>query len=75
MNQFLSHEKIIEINQQINLEQEQIYLLKNQIKKLEKSIEDKKNLLLKNCLHEKIIDRTFQDEHTQYYCKVCGIEL
>jgi Pyruvate/2-oxoacid:ferredoxin oxidoreductase delta subunit len=75
MKYYLNHNEIIKLKNEINRDKENIKLLRLQIKKLEETIKCKETRLLNYCEHEKVIDRSYQDEHTQYYCKICGINL
>lgn len=75
MNHCMNQKEINKLKHEINEDYEQIKILKLQIKTINDSIKCKQNKLYNNCEHEKEIDRTYQDEHTQYICKKCGIHL
>ena len=52
-----------------------IHAMKNNIKEMENYINNIKELLKKNCDHNKIIDITAQNEHTEYVCSKCQQNL
>jgi hypothetical protein len=75
MSEYLSDDKIDQINTEINEAYTQIYKLEKSINEIKLLIKSKKNHLLKYCLHDKQIDRTVISEHTEFYCRKCGLDL
>lgn len=75
MRHYLSIDEINEINQEIIQESWKIVMLENEIIKMKKNIEDKKNYIYNYCHHNKQIDCSINGEHTEFYCNKCGMSL
>ena len=60
---------------EINNTFKKIYDMKNSIKDAEKYINMIKDLLKTHCDHNKIIDITTYNEHTEYICSKCQQNL
>ena len=75
MSNYLSDQEIETIKNEINKDYNYLRHLEIQVKKISTDIQNKKDFLVKNCRHNKLIDRTNSGEHTEYYCDRCGMDL
>ena len=71
----LTTEQLQFYNDLINNEYNKIYQLKHKIIEIETNIINIKKHLLDNCNHERVIDRSSINEHTEYICKKCNSSL
>ncbi len=72
---FLTLEQINQIKTNINCMYKLLYDLENQTKMIRQIIDNEKMILHKHCNHNKEIDRTSYNDHTEFYCSVCGVDL
>lgn len=49
--------------------------LESKISQHKKQIENYQNVLLDNCNHNRVPDRSCAYDHTTYYCDICGQDL
>lgn len=71
MSQYLDTNDIQNYLMEIDHTFKKIDAMKNSIKEMENYINNIKELLKKNCDHNKIIDITSYNERTQYVCSKC----
>ena len=63
----------VEINNEINNLKNKIQNYENEITDMKKRIICLENIKRQKCKHAKIIDRTFIEDRTTYYCEICNI--
>ena len=71
MTSKLSEKDIKYYNDTINDNNDKINKLKNEINILQKNNEIIKNIIINNCIHDKVIDYSAYNERTEYICNNC----
>jgi hypothetical protein len=71
----LTIKEINNIKNEIELTNSKIYKMQQEIKNLNKHLNNYYNILKNGCDHNKVINHTMTDERTQYYCTICDIDL
>lgn len=64
-------EKINECKKMVNFCDAEITYLENRLKEIKKIKKNCKSEIYNLCQHKWVIDRTYYDEHTSYYCCKC----
>lgn len=72
---YLNNNDINMYYNKINNEYIEINILKNKIKFHDDNIKNIKKILLNNCNHVKEINHDSYNEHTEYYCSKCKLDL
>ena len=72
---YFTKEQIDEHRKLISNEYIEIRNLESQIAQHKKQIEKYQTILLNNCNHNRVPDRTCIYDHTTYYCDICGQDL
>jgi len=71
---YFTKEQIDVHRELITKEYQEIRKLEGQISQHKKRIEEIQLVLINNCNHNKVPDRSCYD-HTTYYCDICGQDL
>lgn len=72
---YFTKEQIEEYKKLITNEYIEIRKLESMISEHKKQIENYQSILLDNCNHNRVPDRTCIYDHTTYYCDICNQDL
>ena len=72
---YFTKEEIETYKELISNEYIKIRKLEGEISQHKKRIEEIQTILINNCNHNRIPDRTCSYDHTTYYCDICGQDL